>query len=193
MPALGCDYLLGGCYKYLRGAPGVAFLALSPGVAAGVRPLDIGWFAQETEAVSQEPTGYRAVDPWQPGGPSLRPLGDGWLEGSPAFVLYYQARSGLAFTLAMGMERLRAYSLGQLQYLRGRLAAHGIESAGGDAEHGAFLTVPSPRAPELVRALGEQGIVVDERAGRVRLCPDLLTTRAELEQVAEAIAGCLRL
>ncbi len=182
MQDLGCDALLGGCYKYLRGGEGLAFLALAPHLADRARPLDVGWFGMAPGS-----------DPWAPGGPALRPGGDGWVESSPALLAYFQTRSGLAFAQAIGVDRLRAYSRGQLQYLRGLLASRGIESQGGDAEHGAFLTIPSPRAPELVRALGEQGITVDERGGGVRVCPDVLTTRAELERVAETTAACLGL
>ena len=180
MDGLGCDYLIGGCYKYLRGGPGAAFLALAPHQAEKAR-LDAGWFAQ-----------VPGTDAWQAGGPARNPGGDGWLDGTPPILTYYQARSGLAFTRAVGVERLRAYSLEQLGFLRTLLAQHGIESRGGGAEHGAFLTIASPRAPEVVRALGEQGIVVDERAGRVRLCPDVLTRRAELEQAVEALRLVLR-
>ncbi len=176
MTALGCDCMIGGCYKYLRGGPGAAFLALAPHKVDGV-PRDSGWFALAPEA-----------DPWQAG--ALLPGGDGWLDGNPPVLTYYQARAGLASTLALGVERLRAYSLGQLSFLKGALAEHGIESRGGDANHGAFLTAPSPRAPALVAALARENILIDERAGNLRLCPDLLTTRAELEQAARTLARC---
>ena len=185
MAELGCDYLIGGCYKYLRGGPGAAFLALAPRVLArGVRPLDTGWFAQEA--------GANAHDAWGERGPVLRAGGDAWLEGTPPVLTYYQARSGLAFTRAMGVERLRAYSLRQLQYLRGLLAERGIASAGGDTEHGAFLTIAAANATEVVRRLGEQRIVVDERDGCVRVCPDCLTTREELAAAAHAVGECWR-
>ena len=180
MDDLGCDALLGGCYKYLRGGEGLAFLALAPHVADGVRPLDVGWFGMEPES-----------DPGAQGGPARRSGGVGWVESSPALLAYFQARSGLAFTRAVGVERLRAYSLGQLGFLRDLLASAGIASRGGDAEHGAFLTIPTPRAPELVRALGEQGITVDERGGGVRVCPDVLTTRAEVQLIAKAFEAGL--
>ena len=179
--ALGCDYLIGGCYKYLRGGPGAAFLALAPRAADGV-PRDSGWFAQEP--------GPNAYDPWRPGGPALRKGGDGWLDGTPPVLTYYQARSGLAFTRAIGVERLRAYSLAQLRHLRGLLAERGIASEGGDERRGAFLTIATEQAAEIVRNLAEQGIAVDARDGGLRVCPDLLTTRDELEQVAHAIAKC---
>ncbi len=181
MQELGCDYLIGGCYKYLRGGPGAAFLALAPHVADRTdrQPHHSGWFALEP-----------GTDPWQSGGPQLRPGGDGWLDGSPSTLTYYQVRSGLAFTQAMGVERLRAYSLEQLRFLRSELATRGIAGEGGDRGHGAYLTVAMPQAAEVVLRLAEQGIVLDQRNGRLRVCPDCLTTRAELVQVAEIIRTC---
>ncbi len=181
MAELGCDYVIGGCYKYLRGGEGAAFLALAPSVADTVRPLDTGWLALEP-----------GTDPWAAGGPALRPGGDAWLEGSPGPLTYYQARSGLAFTRLIGVDRLRAYSLEQLKFLRGLLHSRGMESQGGDAQHGAFLTVATSDAAEASRYLAAQGITVDERAGRLRICPDVLTTRAELEQVASELFFRLR-
>jgi len=178
MEALGCDYLIGGCYKYLRGGPGAAFLALAPHVA-DKEPHDSGWFALEP-----------GTDPWQSGGPQLRPGGEGWLDGSPAMLTYYQARSGLVFTQAIGVERLRAYSLGQLRFLKEELAVRSLVSEGGDTAHGAYLTVAVPQAAEVVLRLAEQSIVLDQRNGRLRVCPDCLTTREELARVAEAIGNC---
>ncbi len=176
MEAMGCDYLIGGCYKYLRGGPGVAFLAMAPHVADR-KPIHSGWFALES-----------GTDPWQSSGLQLRPGGDAWLDGSPAMLTYYQARSGLAFTRAIGVERLRAYSLEQLRFLKSELAARGIASRGGNFDHGAYLTVAMPQAAEVVLRLAEQGIVLDQRNGLLRVCPDCLTTREELLRVAEAIA-----
>lgn len=178
MDEIGCDYLIGGCYKYLRGGPGVAFLAMSTQIAdRGLRTLDAGWFAAEP-----------AGDTWQAGGPELRSGGDAWLEGTPPVLTYYQARAGLALTAAIGIKRLRAYSLEQLRYLKDSLAAAGIAGEGADEQHGAFLTVPHADAPATVKALNAQGLVIDARDGRLRICPDVLTTRAELEHCAQALA-----
>ena len=179
-PATGCDFIVGGCYKYLRGGPGAAFLYLAPQVlASGLRPLDTGFFALEPDA------------PWHTaGGPRLRPGGDAHLESTPAVLTYYQARSGLAFTEAVGVERLRAYSLRQLTILRQRLTELGIASQGGDEQHGAFLTVEAADATGVVAALAAESIATNARDKRVRLCPDCLTTTDELEATAAALAAC---
>lgn len=180
MEELGCSYLIGGCYKYLRGGPGAAFLALSRD-AAGTPPLDIGWFALQDEA-----------EIWGTHGPSLREGGDGWLEATPAVLPYYAARAGLELTAALGIERLRAYSLGQLVLLKKLLEACGIAAEGGDTSHGAFLTVATPHADALVRGLAAESIVVDARQDRLRICPDVLTTADELERTAAVLARLWR-
>jgi kynureninase len=172
---LGCGYLIGGCYKYLRGGPGAAFLAVAPErLDGGAQTLDIGWFAQQPDTLAR---------------PQLRKGGDGWLDGTPAVLSYYQARAGLALVRALGVDRLRAYSLLQLTRLRNLLRERGIAAEGGDAGHGAFLTVASRRSDALVASLAKQGIIIDAVHGRLRICPDIVTTDADLVCVADALAA----
>ncbi|HEX3472231.1 MAG TPA: aminotransferase class V-fold PLP-dependent enzyme, partial [Silvibacterium sp.] len=98
---LQADFMIGGSYKYLRGGPGACFLYIAPEVLdSGLRPLDTGWFANADEFAYQRPSP-----------PVLKPGGDAFLESTPPVLTWYQARSGQKFTLAMGVERLRAYSL----------------------------------------------------------------------------------
>ena len=81
---------------------------------------------------------------------SLAAGGDAFLESTPAVLTWYQARAGQQFTLGLGVDRLREYSLDRLRRLKRYLAAHGVEAQGADDGHGAFLTVelrPLPRSP----------------------------------------------
>jgi kynureninase len=179
---LGADFVIGGSYKYLRGGPGACFLYLAPAaMEAGLRPLDIGWFA------NADPFAYRRPDL-----PVLSCGGDGFLESTPPALTWYQARSGLEFTLAMGVERLRAYSLKQLDALRGYLTDTGITTVkGGDEDHGAFLAIRLAKAMEFPAKLEREGIICDARGEWLRLCPDCLTRDEELRCAAAAL-GKLR-
>jgi kynureninase len=179
---LGADFMIGGCYKYLRGGPGACFLYIAPGALdAGLRPLDIGWFANSA------PFGYQRPDP-----PVLACGGDGFLESTPPVLTWYQARSGLEFTLAMGVERLRAYSLKQLDALRGYLADSGIHTVkGGDDNHGAFLAIRLANAPEFPTKLEREGILCDARGEWLRFCPDCLTRDEDLRRAAAALSKLL--
>jgi kynureninase len=179
---LRADFVIGGCYKYLRGGPGAGFLYIAPAVfEAGLRPLDIGWFA------NSEPFGYQ-----RPELPMLNSGGNGFLESTPPVLTWYQARSGLEFTLAMGVERLRAYSLKQLNALFGYLTDAGVNTVkGGDEDHGAFLAIRLPKAMEFPARLRREGILCDARGQWLRLCPDCLTRDEDLRRAAAVLGELL--
>jgi kynureninase len=174
------DFLIGGSYKYLRGGPGAAFLYISPKTLdSGLRPLDTGWFANANMWTFERP------DP-----PVLKAGGDAFLEGTPAVLTWYQARSGQEFTLAMGVARLREYSLRRLDALRSYLTDAGIENvSGGDEQHGAFLTVRLKNAREVTEKLAQQGIDCDARGDRLRICPDCLTRDEELRHATKVLGA----
>jgi kynureninase len=180
---LCADFIIGGSYKYLRGGPGACFLYISPEVLeSGLRPLDTGWFA------NSDVFAYQRSEP-----PMLKPGGDAFLESTPPVLTWYQARSGQEFTLAMGVERLRAYSLGQLAALRDYLAEAGVTSVtGGDEAHGAFLAIPLINAMDFPAKLDREGIVCDARGQWLRLCPDCLSRDEELRQAAASLGRILR-
>lgn len=179
---IGCDFMIGGSYKYLRGGPGAAFLYIAPeALESGLRPLDTGWFANSEEFAYQRP------DP-----PLLKSGGDAFLESTPPVLTWYQARSGQQFTLAIGIDRLRAYSLHQLTALREYLSQAGVNSVvGGDTNHGAFLAVRLATATQLPSILEGEGIICDARGEWLRLCPDCLTRDEELRLAAAALGKIL--
>ncbi len=180
---LGADFVIGGSYKYLRGGPGACFLYIAPEVLeAGLRPLDSGWFA------NSDPFAYN-----RPELPVLSYGGNAFLESTPPVLTWYQARSGLEFTLAMGVERLRAYGLKQLDTLRGYITDAGVNTVkGGDEDHGAFLAIRLAKAMDLAAGLQREGIICDARGQWLRLCPDCLTRDEELRCAAAALGKLLR-
>ena len=177
--ALDADFAIGGSYKYLRGGPGACYLYLHPRHLDGsLSTLDTGWFAK------REPFAYERPEP-----PQFAPGGDAFLESTPPILPLYQARAGQVFTLAIGAERLRAYSLGQQQRLVALLREHGIRAEGGTPDRGAFTVIRDAHAVELAIVLQERGVYVDARASYLRLGPDVLTTNAELAAAARIIAA----
>jgi len=179
---LKADFMIGGSYKYLRGGPGACYLYISPtALESGLRPLDAGWFANADTFAYQRPEL-----------PVLKSGGDAFLDSTPPVLTWYQARSGQEFTLAMGVERLRAYSLAQLHALREYLADAGVNRViGGDLAHGAFLAIRLPNAMELSAELEREGIVCDARGQWLRLCPDCLTRDEELRRAAAMLGNLL--
>ncbi|HVC10273.1 MAG TPA: aminotransferase class V-fold PLP-dependent enzyme [Burkholderiales bacterium] len=179
--ALKVDFAVGGSYKYLRGGPGACWLYVHPDVLkGGLGTLDIGWFAKRD-----------AFAHLRPEPPQLGSGGDAWLESTPPVFSYAQARAGLEFAFAIGVPRLRAYSLAQQGRLIEQLAARGIEAQGARRDHGAFVVVSHPQAANVARELGRRGITVDARGDALRLGPDILNSDAELQRAAEALRAAL--
>src|SRR6267378_4128065 len=114
--ALDADFAIGASYKYLRGGPGAGYLYLHPRHLDGsLSTLDVGWFAKKDHFAYQRP------DP-----PQFAEGGDAFLESTPPVMTCYQARAGQVFTEAIGVQRLREYSLAQQQRLVSALAERGI-------------------------------------------------------------------
>lgn len=174
---LGADFAIGGCYKYLRGGPGACFLAIHPRHVESDRfaVIDTGWFAKDEKFSYVRPNLAR-----------FAPGGDRWLESTPPIVTAYQAKAGLEFTLGMGVDRLRAYSLHQQAILAEALRANGVEPLVLE-DRGAFLLVPSDDADGMCDALAARGVKADARSGLVRLCPDILNTEEELARAGEVV------
>lgn len=183
MDDLGCDFMVGGSYKYVRGGTGACWLAIHPR-AMDLRTLDTGWFAKQ--------------DVWsyaRPEEPIRAEGGDGWLESTPAILPFYQARSGLEFTLEMGVDRLREYSLVQLAELREAFRRNGVPflDPADPTQFGGFALMPHADAKAFREALHQAGVNTDTRSGNVRFGPDLLNSMDELHRAAEITArvqGC---
>lgn len=181
MSQSGFDFMIGGSYKYVRGGPGACWLAVTP-EAQAMRTLDTGWFAKS------EPFGFeRSEQPDRASG------GDGWLESTPSILPFSQACPGLRFTLEMGVDRLRSYSLEQLTTLREAFAERGVPCHQPDRpeDFGGFALVFQDDPKKLCRKLKELGVNVDARGPSVRFGPDILTTGAELARAAQITAEAL--
>ncbi|NOU21953.1 MAG: aminotransferase class V-fold PLP-dependent enzyme, partial [Methyloglobulus sp.] len=175
---LDIDFAIGGSYKYLRGGPGASWLYLHPRHLDGtLETLDSGWFAQANPFAFERHLS-----------PQLAEGGNRFLESTPAILPFYQARAGLLFTLSIGVDRLRRYSLQQQKELEELLQKYGIPFLGQMEERGAFIAIPHLQAQLIADRLGENGVICDARESLLRLCPDLLNTREELMIAVEKLA-----
>ncbi len=166
------DFVAGGSYKYLRGGPGACWLVVHPRNLS-MQTLDTGWFAKARTF------DFLKEDQRAEGG-------KGWWESTPSPLPLFQARSGLEFTLEVGVSEIRRLTLERLRALRDGLASLGGFDPQDEAEWGGFCLVPSPDSANIVATLKEQGINVDARQGIVRFGPDLLTTPEEIEKTVGA-------
>ena len=175
LAALEVDFAIGGSYKYTRGGPGACWLYVRPGLVETMRTPDTGWFAKK------DVFAYARPEP-----PEFGPGGDAWLESTPPVLAPFQALAGLELTLELGVERIRSYNLEQKALLASLLP---VEGSGND--HGAFVTLKHRDAQDISQKLLAQRIKTDVRGEYLRICPDILNTRAELERAASALKSLL--
>ena len=174
LAALDADFAIGGSYKYLRGGPGACWLYVHPR-HHGLRTLDTGWFAKE------DVFAYERPEP-----PRFASGGDGWLESTPPVLAPFQALAGLEMTLELGVERIREYNLVQKRFLKSLLPVQGESE-----EYGAFVTVNHKDAKQLSVELEKRSIKTDARGEHLRICPDVLNPRSELEHAARVLKEIL--
>jgi kynureninase len=168
LAALEADFAVGGSYKYLRGGPGACWLYMHPR-HHGLRTLDTGWFAKK------DVFAYERPDP-----PQFAPGGDAWLESTPPVLAAFQALAGLELTLELGVERIHEYNVAQKATLGSLLP---VEDHGG-----AFVTLRSRDANAMAFELEKRGVKTDARGDYLRLCPDYLNSREEIERAASRIS-----
>ncbi|HHZ70999.1 MAG TPA: aminotransferase class V-fold PLP-dependent enzyme [Methylococcaceae bacterium] len=172
------DFAIGGSYKYLRGGPGASWLYLHPRYLDDIlETLDTGWFAQT------QPFDFVRSE-----SPQLAHGGNRFFESTPAILPFYQARAGLMFTLAIGVDRLRCYSLKQQKAIESLLQKQDIPFLGQSEERGAFIAIPHPQAKFLAKSLISAGVICDAREGLLRFCPDILNTQDELMIAVDKLA-----
>lgn len=186
--SLNADFIVGGSYKYTRGGPGACFLAIHPRHLDRHEPelvtLDTGWFARKEPFAFERGSIERAGD------------GHAWLESTPMVLSAYQARAGLELTLSLGVERLREYNLRQQAFLIEQLRRRSV-TVREIHPRGAFVLVPTADVKTDVARIAAQGVITDGRpcpsgrGGHVRLCPDILTTEAEMAKAADRVAQAL--
>jgi kynureninase len=174
LAALDADFAVGGSYKYLRGGPGACWLYVHPR-HHGLRTLDTGWFAKK------DVFAYERPEP-----PQFAAGGDAWLESTPPVLAPFQALAGLEITLELGVERIREHNLAQKAVLKSLLPVQGEGE-----DHGAFVTLRNPKAKMLAAELEKAGVKTDARGEHLRLCPDMLNRRGELEHAARVLKDIL--
>jgi kynureninase len=172
--ALGVDFFVGGCLKWLCGGPGTAYLYTRPGLLPTLRPAFTGWFA------------HRAPFAFDTGPLEHRDDAMRMMTGTPSIPAYYAALPGLDIIAAVGVERIRAKSQEMTARLIELADFHGFPTvASRDPDRLAgTVAVNPPDALQVSRALKARDFVVDYRPGvGIRISPHFYNTADEIARL----------
>ena len=177
--ALGVDFFVGGCLKWLCGGPGTAFLYTRPALLRTAQPRFTGWFSHRNPFAFD--TG--AIDPRDD---AMR-----MMNGTPSIPAYYAALPGLEIIAEVGVERIRAKSRQMTARIFELADRYGFPSiAARDPEKLAgTVAVNPPDALHVSRALKARDFVVDFRPGvGIRISPHFYNTMDEIDRLMAEMA-----
>ncbi len=181
--ALGVDFAVGGCLKWLCGGPGNAFLYTRPDLLRTMHPRLTGWVA------------HRHPFAFDPGPPDPRDDAMRMMNGTPAIPAYYAAMAGLDIVRDVGVRRIREKSKRMTAHIFRRADELGFaSSASRDPERLAgTVAVDVPEAKFVARTLKARDFLVDYRVGAgIRISPHFYNTFEELDRLVEEIARIVR-
>jgi kynureninase len=201
--ALGVDFAVGGCLKWLCGGPGNAFLYTHPDRLPTARPSFTGWLAQRrpfdfdlgsdldflATASPADPTREnRDLTPFR--GDAMR-----MMNGTPAIPAYYAAIAGLDIINQVGVDRIRARSRELTARLLALVDEQGFTSAAArDPDRLAgTVAVNVPDALAVARTLKARDFVVDYRPPvGIRISPHFYNTIDEVDRIMAEIRSIVQ-
>jgi kynureninase len=178
--ALGVDFAVGGCLKWLCGGPGNAFLYTRSDLLARARPAFTGWLSHE------HPFDFD-IGEVAARGDAMR-----MMNGTPAIPAYYAALAGLDIVNAVGVDAIRAQSMRMTARLLALVDEYGFTSAAARDPHrlAGTVAVNVPDAPLVSRTLKARDFIVDYRPPvGVRISPHFYNTMDEVDRVMAEIAS----
>jgi kynureninase len=174
--AAGADIYVGGPLKWLLGGPGLAYLWVAEERIPELRPTIASWFG------ARDQFSFR-VDELE-----FRDDAGRFSMGTPAVPTVYTALGGMEIFAEAGQaavyERIRALTAD----LVGRLRDDGRELRIADEAHrSGIIMVRHDDAPGAVQRLANHNLVVDHRAGYVRVSPHFYNTLEENDRFARLL------
>ncbi|HEX2270802.1 MAG TPA: aminotransferase class V-fold PLP-dependent enzyme [Pyrinomonadaceae bacterium] len=170
---LNADFATGGSVKWLCGGPGAGYLYVRPDLQAKLEPKTTGWMAHEAPFSFDTKLRYASNI-------------SRFLHGSPAIPALYAARSGYRIINEIGVDKIRAKSIRQTEYLINLAEEAGFQvtSPKNSERRGGTVTVGHEHAAAIAKELIRREFIIDYRPGAgVRISPHFYTKDEELEMV----------
>ena len=199
--ALGADFAVGGCLKWLCGGPGNAFLYTRPDLLKAASPSFTGWLShtrpfdfdiEDSALDSTVPDPATAQTGKSRSDPGLRSDAMHMMNGTPSIPAYYAALAGLDIINTVGVDRIRDTSRAMTARLLALVDEYGFTSAASrnpDRLAGT-VAVDVPDARLVSRTLKARDFIVDYRPPvGIRISPHFYNTMDEVDRVMAEIAS----
>lgn len=177
--AEGIDFLAADSHKWMLGLNGIGFLYVRRSVLPRLRPVLVGW-KSTTEGWNFDRAKFE-----------LRDDAAKLEEGSNSYVGLYGMGAGFRLLTDIGIDRVGERIRALVDHGERALTAIGCEVGPDRSVRRGTLTFTKPGVDQqaLFEALAARGFVLSLRRGRVRVSPHAYNVEADLDRLAEAVAG----
>ena len=142
-----------------------------------LKPRITSWFAT-TQQFDFNPSGFE-----------YRPDARRFELGTPALPTVHTALGGQEILDAVGINQIVNLNKELTNHLINKAHDLGFEIALPELEHrSAIIMIPHENPAGAVKHLAEEGIIVDQRPGFVRISPHFYNIKEEIDQCIEALA-----
>lgn len=177
--ALGVDFMVTGCLKYLLAAAGIGFLYVRRDLIERFEPTVTGWFGRVN------PFAFRidALD-WPEGASRFE-------SGTPPVPNAYAALAALALLDGIGYDVVGR----QVDHLAGRYASAAAEAGflvrtpAASERRGPLVVVQCVDGPALVQKLAGRGIIASCRGNGLRVAFHAYNTESDVDEVIRALVA----
>ncbi len=168
------DFLAADSHKWLLGPEGVGVFWIRPDLIDMLHPIGVGWNSV-VNSLDFGKIDYR-----------LKPSAERWEGGAPNVAGIHAMGASMRLLLDAGVSELEKRILHLTDHLCELAPRFGLEvfssRAAGEKSGIVSLTTPGRDPNELKRRCREAGVIVNQRAGRVRLSPHAYNTTEEIDR-----------
>ncbi len=175
--ALGVDFMVTGCLKYLLGTAGIAFLYVRRDLVERFEPTITGWFGRVNPfAFSIDTLDWAAA-------------ASRFETGTPPIINAYAAGAALGLLSLVGQETIGR----QIAHLVDRFATrahdagHVVRTPADPARRGPLVVLQSTDAPALVARLQAHGVIASCRGSGLRVSFHGYNTERDVDAVLDAL------
>ncbi|HEY2907165.1 MAG TPA: aminotransferase class V-fold PLP-dependent enzyme [Vicinamibacterales bacterium] len=175
--ALGVDFMVTGCLKYILAAAGVAFLYVRRDIVERFEPTITGWFGRVNPFAFQ----IHSLD-WPPAASRFE-------SGTPPVPSAYAALASLRLLESVGIDAVGRRVAQLVERYRSSAEASGfvVRTPSQSERRGPLVVVQSVDAPALVARLAGRGIIGSSRGNGLRISFHAYNNEADVDTVLEAI------
>ena len=174
--AAGADFYTTGVLKWLMGGGGLSFLVVRADLIGRFESQVTGWWANKPESYFDSERDLAA---------DARRFEHGTTAGPVAYL----ALGGLEIVAELGVDAVRARHMELSSYVVARADAAGLTIASPRAaeQRGGMVRIPVGDSKRMWRELLDRKIVLDERAGGLRVAPHFFNTTEEIDVLFDAL------